>query len=87
MEIQRGERAALLLQDELLRTTLDTIKREYTEKWQSCPVRDKEGQLMLLLMVKTVQKFETELEAVLNTGKIARATLAQRLGEKLNPFS
>lgn len=86
LEIQRGERAALLLQDELLVETLEKIKREYTEQWQNSPVRDKEGHLMLLLMVKSAQKFEMELESVLNTGKLAKArvaeqTLAQQVGE------
>lgn len=87
LEIQRGERAALLLQDELLVETLERIDTEYTEQWKNTPARDVEGREKLWLMVKTVQKFRTELETVLSTGKLAKATLAQRLGQKLNPFS
>lgn len=89
-EIQRGERAAQLLQDELLNEALETIKREYHEQWESSPVRDAEGQKMLLLMVKTVGKFRAELESVLETGQLAKArlerqTLAQQVGQMLSP--
>lgn len=87
MEIQRGEHAAALLQDELVVEALEAIEREYTEQWKNSPARDEAGREKLWLMVKTAQKFRAELEAVLNTGKLAKATLAQRLGQKLNPFS
>lgn len=85
-EIQRGERAAQLLQDELLNETLEKIRQEYKDLWENSPVRDAEGQHQLLLMVKTVQKFRAELESVLDSGKLARArleeqTLAQQVGE------
>ena len=91
-EIQRGERAALLMQDELIAGTLEKIKREYTEQWQNSPVRDAQGHLMLLLMVKTVQKFEMELRSVMETGQLAtkaleQETLAQQVGRMLNPSS
>jgi hypothetical protein len=87
LEIQRGERASLLLQDELLNETLEKIDTEYTQKWKSTPVRDVEGREKLWLMIKTAELFRMELESVMNTGKLAKATLAQRLGQKLNPFS
>lgn len=87
LEIQRGERAALLLQDEMLTEALETIETEYTEQWKNSPVRDVDGREKLFLMVKTAQKFRAELESVLTTGKLAKATLAQRIGQKLNPFS
>lgn len=52
-EIQRGERAAQLLQDELIVEALETIEKEYTERWKNSPVRDAEGREKLYLMVKT----------------------------------
>lgn len=86
-EIQRGERAAQLLQDELIVEALETIEREYTEQWKNSPVRDVEGREKLFLMVKTAKKFRMELESVMETGQLAKLSLAQRLGQKLNPFS
>jgi hypothetical protein len=86
-EIQNGERAAQLLQEPILVEALETIEQEYIDQWKNSPVRDHEAREKLWLMVKTAQKFRLELEQVMNTGKVARATLAQRLGQKLNPFS
>lgn len=86
-EIQRGERAAQLLQDDLIVEALDKVEREYTEQWKNSPVRDAEGREKLFLMVKTAQKFRMELESVMETGQLAKLSLAQRLGQKLNPFS
>ena len=86
-EIQRGERAAQLLQDELIVEALETIEREYTEQGKNSPVRDVEGREKLFLMVKTAKKFRAELESVMETGQLAKLSLAQRLGQKLNPFS
>jgi hypothetical protein len=80
-EIQRGERAAHLLNDELLQEAFATIEKEYTEKWLNSPVRDNEGREHLFLMVKTLHRLRSELLIVLETGQVARATLAERLGE------
>lgn len=90
LEIQRGERASLLLKDELIVEVLDKIEREYTETWKNSPVRDQQGALMLLLMVKSAQKFRMELESVVETGQFASArlaeqSLAQQVGQMLNP--
>lgn len=82
-EIVRGEHAARLLSDELLNEALQTIESEYIEQWKNSPTRDEEGREKLWLMVKTAQRFRLELESVLNTGKLAKATLAQRVGQTL----
>jgi len=83
LEIDRGEHAERLLRDPLLNSTLDRIEQEYIEKWKSSPARDEVGRETLWLMVKTVHKFRQELEIVLDAGKSAKATLAQRAGQTL----
>lgn len=80
-EIARGDRARQLLQDETLQEAFSTIEREYTEKWLSSPARDAEGREKLYLMVKTLHRLKSELLTVMETGQIARATLAERLGQ------
>lgn len=90
LEIQRGARAAELLQDPLLAETLDTIEQEYTEQWKSSPARDVEGREKLWLMIKTAEKFRAELASVLETGQLAKRRLAQQplaqqIGEMLSP--
>lgn len=85
-QIRRGERAAQLLADELLQESFAIIEREYTEQWLASPARDNEGREKLYLMVKTLHRLKLELQTTLETGAIAKATLAQRIGEKLSPF-
>ena len=85
IEIQRGEQAARLLSEPLLVETLELIELEYTQEWKNSPVRDVEGREKLWLMVRTVQKLRSELEAVLETGKLAQhrleqESLAQQIG-------
>lgn len=87
LDIQRGEHALRLLSDPLLVEALQAIETEYTEQWKNSPARDEAGREKLWLMVKMVNRFRTELGTVLTTGKVAKATLAQRLGQKLSQFS
>lgn len=89
--IFRGERAARLLEDELLQEAFATIEQEYTNQWLTSPARDKKGRESLWLMVKTLHRFKAELSAVVETGKLAQhnLTLAQKarqIGAKLKPF-
>lgn len=90
LEIQRGERAAQLLGDELVVEALDKIEREYVEQWKNSPVRDEAGREKLWLMVKSAQKFRMELVSVVETGQLAKAhlaeqSLAQQVGQMLSP--
>lgn len=90
-DIFRGERAARLLEDELLQEAFATIEQEYTNQWLASPARDHEGREKLYLMVKTLHRFRSELAAVVETGKLAQhnLTLAQKarqIGAKLKPF-
>lgn len=78
MEILRGERAQLLLQDELLIDAFTLIEEELTEQWQNSPARDQEGREKLWLSLKLLHKLQRNLVTVMETGKIAKATLAQR---------
>lgn len=86
-EIQRGERAAQILAEPIIVEALEVIEQEYTEQWKNSPARDQEGREKLWLMVKTAQRFRAELVQAMETGQVAKATLAQRIGQRLNPFS
>lgn len=80
-EIRRGEHAAQLLNDELLTEAFAFIEQELTQQWQNSPARDHEGREKLWLSLKLLQKVHGHLVSVLETGKFARATLAQRIGQ------
>jgi hypothetical protein len=74
-DIDRAERARLLLEDQLLREALDAIKAEVTRAWIDCPQRDKDGKEALWQLAKTADKFEALLTGYIETGKLARANL------------
>ena len=83
-EIARGERALQILQEPLLVEAFETIEQELIEQWQKSPVRDVEGREKLYLTLLCLHRVQTHLQSVLETGKIAKATLAQRAGQALS---
>jgi hypothetical protein len=83
-EIARGERALQVLREPLLQEAVIEIERELTEQWQNSPVRDVEGREKLYLTLLCLKKVQRHLESVVETGKVAQATLAQRVGQSLS---
>jgi hypothetical protein len=70
-EQARGQRAAELLQNELLQAALKAIKDEVFKLWTDCPARDHEGKEALWQLNKTAHKFEDILCGYIQTGKLA----------------
>lgn len=85
-EIARGERAHQLLSDPLLVEAFETVEKELHDQWQNSPVRDAEGREKLFLTLKCLQKSRAHLTSVLETGVMAKATLAQRAGQTLSDY-
>lgn len=83
VEILRGERARLLLEDPLIVEAFQTTEQELTDQWLRSPVRDVEGREKLYLTLRCLQKVQGHLTSVMNNGTIAKATLAQRAGRTL----
>jgi len=74
-EQTRGQRAAELLENELLQQSLDAIKAEIIEQWTSCPARDAQGKEALWQLHKMACKFEGLLKGYVETGKLAAENL------------
>lgn len=83
-EIARGERAHQLLSDPLLAEAFEIVERELHEQWQNSPARDAEGREKLFLTLKCLQRARLNLVSVVETGVMAKATLAQRAGQTLS---
>ena len=86
-DIARGNEAKALLANELLRDTLELMKKEIIEKWAACPARDAEGKEWLWQFYQTTLKFEEKLTEVLNTGKLAFQEKQISLMEKVKSFT
>ena len=69
---QRGIDATQLLENVVFKESLAILKRAVVDQWKDCPVRDKEGQLLLLQLAKITDKFEGILIGIVETGKLAK---------------
>jgi hypothetical protein len=82
-EIMRGERARQLLDEPLIVEAFALIEQEYTQAWRDSPARDTEARELLFLSLKNLAKVKAHLTHVMESGQIAKATLAQRAGRTL----
>lgn len=82
-EILRGERARQLLDEPLIVEAFALIEREYQEQWQNSPARDVEAREKLYLSLKCLHKVKAHLTHTMESGQLAKATLAQRAGRTL----
>lgn len=76
IDLARGARAKEILENELYIEAFQTIKDEVLEAWQQSPSRDLEGREKLYLMLGMLNKVQSTLQTVMETGKIAQAQLA-----------
>ena len=69
--LARGQDAERVLQSEAFKLAMSTLRESVIENWRNCPVRDKEGQLLLLQLAKVTDKFESILMGLLEQGKMS----------------
>lgn len=79
-QAHRGEQAAKLLEHPLLVEALSLIEQDITDKWTNSPARDTDGRESLWTQLKLLQRLRLELQQVAETGKVAKATILQRIG-------
>jgi len=90
LEIKRGHDAAQLLGHPMLVDAFHDIETEIVNKWQTSPARDAEGREKLWTMLHLLRRVRAHLEAHVETGMVAQATLAQKVaratGMNSTPF-
>ena len=70
--VQRATEAALVLDNPAYQEAMSQLKAVVIQQWKDCPVRDREGQLLLLQLAKLCDKFESLLNGMVETGKLAQ---------------
>lgn len=70
--VQRATEAALVLDNPAFKEALGQLREAVVKQWKECPVRDREGQLLLLQLAKLTDKFEGILVGIVETGKLAK---------------
>lgn len=68
----RGREAQALLDNPLLKEALDTLRKATVDQWAASDMRDSQGQLLLLQLMKTQDRFEGLLRGIVDTGKLAQ---------------
>ena len=70
--VMRGIEAAQVLDNPAFRSAIDNMKNDIINEWKKCPVRDREGQMLLLQLIKLADKFEGSLIGMIEGGKLAQ---------------
>ncbi len=71
----RGLDAAQVLDNDAYKQAMKALREEITAQWKACPIRDSEGQLLLLQLAKLTDKFEGILSGYVESGKFAHHKL------------
>ena len=88
---KKGREAQQLLSNEIFSEALSNLRQAIYQKWQVCPVRDKEGQSELHLMNKLLTDLEKNIKAFVTDGVAAEFEIEhqkkqEKLKEKLGKF-
>jgi len=68
----QGRQAADVLDNPAFKAGIEAMRSEVIRQWKACPIRDAEGQLLLLQLAKLTDKFESMLSGYVQGGKLAQ---------------
>lgn len=63
-----GREAQMVLDSDAFKKAMASMKTSVLEQWKTCPIRDKEGQTLLLQLAKLTDKFESMFVGMVQTG-------------------
>lgn len=71
-EVLRGKEAQAVLDNEAFKAAMTILKESVQAQWKECPIRDREGQVLLLQLAKLTDKFESILGGMIQSGQFAQ---------------
>lgn len=74
----RGNQAAILLADPIIREALDAMKQQLVDAWAATSAKDTEGRDWLWRQYQVACKFEEQMLSIVNTGKLATISIAEK---------
>ena len=74
-QVLRGKEAAMVLDNAAYIAAMDQLRNQVIEAWKAAPIRDIEGQKLLLQLVKLCDKYEGILGGMIENGKMAQHRL------------
>lgn len=85
-ELERGQQAKQLLEHPMLVNALAQLEKDTVRRLKEAPVRDREGQHELVLMLKVADKFKSDLKNHVKTGELAKFGLIDLAKKATNIF-
>lgn len=70
--IRVARNAADVLENEAYVKAMEAMKAQIAEQWKASPIRDSEGQLLLLQLAKMADMFDGILAGYIQAGKLAQ---------------
>ena len=70
-ESTSGRNAHLVIENPAFIEAMAVLKASVVAQWKECPIRDREGQLLLLQLARLADKFEGILLGAVERGKLA----------------
>ena len=70
-----GNDALAVLENDAYKQAISRMHAEIVKRWEGCPVRDKEGQTLILQMKKVAKLFEDNLHDMIRAGDFAQHKL------------
>lgn len=71
-DVNMGRSASEVLENQAFQEAMNLLREAVVTQWKECPVRDKEGALLLLQLAKITDKFEGLLVGLVEKGKMAQ---------------
>jgi|DEB0MinimDraft_12_1074336.scaffolds.fasta_scaffold294106_1 hypothetical protein len=80
INLARGDRAKLLLEDELLNELIKKIEDDCYKEIRNSTMMEGPVREQAYMLLKTVDLFRTKLRSVMDTGKMAEVVLTRQRG-------
>jgi len=71
-QVRIARLAGDVLENEAYKLAMAGLKEQIVAQWKECPVRDVEGQRLLLQLAKLAEKFDGLLSGYIQAGKLAQ---------------
>lgn len=81
-EVQRGHAARGWLENPIYKEAVERVRAVIVERWQDAPIRDKEGQHELKVMLHVLDQVVKHVETVAQTGDLAAKQLEAQLEQE-----
>jgi hypothetical protein len=75
--MERGEKAAALLRNELLQEAFSQLETDFIQAWKASSVEDSQNRERLYMLCQNLSALRGYLEGVVTDGKLAKAQLEE----------